>query len=310
MLPMESSQRPNVPRRRRPPPVFSQRETLQLVAMSIALLTVFACILRLRQPGSMNWFFAGEKETLVAASTEAANAPIVNPPERPIDVVHADRGDAKPMPSPLDDVNDRTEREAADRPAIVHLLAKAKRADPAELARASRKDILFANLLDAPQRHRGELVRMQGLLRRAVRWPLEAGNNEAGIAHYFECWIFTEDQRVNPSLLLCTELPPGLSPSATLSERVEVDAYFLKLFVYRADDGNRRVAPLLVGHRLRRSAMPTLADASIPWQAWAVVCMMALAAALLWRMTRSRAAIHARLRRPFDDPSGDQNPFG
>lgn len=292
-------------RQKRPPPVFSHREMVQLVGMVVALLTVLALLARLRQPGSMEWFFAAEPAAMTPPAETRQNA-----------AKHVALAQPKPGPNvdpatPLRDIRDRTSRDAADRAAIMHYLALAAQQPAGELTNSSRRDVLFANLFNEPEKYRGKPVRIHGLLRRAVHWPLDAAKEVVGLDGYYELWIFPEDQRVNPCLILCAELPAGIAPSATLAVQVEIEAYFIKLFVYQADDGARRLAPMLVGRapRLLTPAISTRTLDPLQWTLIAVAALTLLGLALAWRRLAMESAVKSWGARPVIAAGPDQNPF-
>jgi hypothetical protein len=85
----------------------------------------------------------------------------------------------------------------------------------------------------------------------------------AGITDLYEAWIFDESEGVRPYCVVLTELPEGLKPGRLMKVRVAFDACFFKKGDYEADDlpkGQRRVAPLLVGGRLRVLSGPEKED--------------------------------------------------
>jgi hypothetical protein len=70
-----------------------------------------------------------------------------------------------------------------------------------------------------------------------------------GIKLLYEGWIFpeSEDGGANPYCVIFTELPKDVELGERVSYRVVCDAYFFKIYRYKAGADKTRDAPLLIG---------------------------------------------------------------
>jgi hypothetical protein len=195
-------------------------------------------------------------------------------------------------------VQDKTGSRAEESLILQQLLCRAATMDPAELAKQSRRDLLFSNLLHDSDRYRGVPVHRRGVLRSLVLHETDPTTNPYGLSRYYQGWLFTEDQPSNPTTILFSRLPEKLSPGENLSWEISIDAFYLKLFAFRSQDGRIRIAPMLVGyspvlHEASFSATPSL------WQATGVLLALgfAMAGYILWQRRQDRV-FAARLARP------------
>lgn len=307
-------------RRRQPARMFSAREYVHLVAMLAGLGTVIACIVALRRPGSLDWFFSEFKPEISSkAADSVAIVDQIPAAEKPKTQVKAPMDAGRPASecrevdaTLLRSIRDRTARENDDREAILQLLCVAKTRTSERLEAESRKDVLFANLFNEPAKYRGQPVQVKGILRRLVRWDLQAKNNSYGISTYYEAWVFPEDQRVNPCLVLCLQPPTGIVPSDELKENVVVDPYFLKLMVYQADDGRSRIAPLLVGAGLRRQPPQSFRGNGVDRVKLGLIALGVFAAVIAgfgWHRLANRSATKDYLATRLARTTSGESPF-
>jgi hypothetical protein len=156
-------------------------------------------------------------------------------------------------------VRDKTGRRPEESLLIQQLLCRAATIPPAELAKQSRRDILFSNLVHDSDRYRGTPIHRRGILRAIVLHEIDKETNSYGLARYYQGWVFTEDQPTNPTVVLFASLPDGISPGDNLSHEVSIDAYYFKLLAFASRDGKTRFAPMLVGYSpTRRTAGSSL----------------------------------------------------
>ena len=157
--------------------------------------------------------------------------------------------DRKPIPARQDD-----EEEAL---AYADTLAAARRSSALALTKAARRDLSYAQLWEEPEKYRGEIIHVEGRLRRLR--SLDAPDFIAsayGIAKIYEGWVFEpEIYGANPRCVLFTERPQGIEAREELDEHVAFDGYFFKLYRYRAGDGWRD-APLFMAHSLKKILRP------------------------------------------------------
>lgn len=133
---------------------------------------------------------------------------------------------------------------AAEKPAYDAILAKVRHTSPEDLERLAHKDVPFAVLMLDADRYRGEIVTLEGDIRRIN--PL---------VDSFETWLFTADSGLNPYRVVLANLPDGVPLGDELLPpvRARVTGYFFKRFSY-ATANSFHTAPLLLANTLVPSA--------------------------------------------------------
>jgi hypothetical protein len=208
-----------------------------------------------------------------------------------------------------------------DSPAVVaELLVRARQISPGDLERSVRRDLTYAHLLGNPNDYRGQVLHVEGRLKRVHRLAPPSEAVRAGIKEWFEAWIFSESLGPNPWCVVFSEWPDNLPPEWLGRERIEgdhrasIDGYFVQKLRYTARNGNRE-APLLVGRALRVSAGPN-ADARRP--EWLRTGLLALFGwlfmpllGLTWWFHRGDSRTRRRLSRAADFalPPADPRPI-
>jgi hypothetical protein len=172
--------------------------------------------------------------------------------------------------------------------------------------KAARTDVLYYNLFNAPDEYRGEVVRIEGRLRRLVRWRPPPEARERGVSDLYEAWLFNDDSGYgNPFCAVFTELPPGLKPRDKFDPPLPVvfSGYFFKKFRYQGPDKKSRDAPLLIGHTLTvRAGDPAAASAGDNWSEHlgliflgVVATTVCVVVALTWWFRHSDGRVRRRL---------------
>src|SRR5262249_23192247 len=112
-------------------------------------------------------------------------------------------------------------------------------------------NLIYANLFNEPQLHRGKVIHFEGKLKRLARFEPPEKTKLDGVKDGYEGWMFDPERYgANPVCVIFTDLPAGLETGDKLDVRVSIDGYFFKKYRYQADDGTRRDAPLLIGRTL------------------------------------------------------------
>lgn len=220
----------------------------------------------------------------------------------------------------FDTVADGRPLTAADGDAFYATLAAAGRG-PIEPPASSPP---ITDLIDPAQRwfgrHRGDVVALAGICRRATRIeiddPLRVG--QAGIDHYWELFVFVETpllqihDRVHdtyPVVCCVRDLPAGMPTGQALNERVRVSGFGFKRYAYPlphgADGGGtpqRLEVPLIVAHGVRwRPSTPGGGNRAGPTTGLLLAGLGAGAAALAawwWWCGRGRPPVGDRPRLP------------
>jgi hypothetical protein len=133
-----------------------------------------------------------------------------------------------------------------------YVLVHAHKIAPAELAKNSRRDLTFAHLFEESQKYRGQLIHVEGRLKRLRKFDANRAAAKEGVPTIYEGWIFGDHSYGNPYCVIVSELPSDISPGEEFEERVAFDGYFFKRYRYKAGDGWRD-APLLIGRTLSKA---------------------------------------------------------
>lgn len=131
--------------------------------------------------------------------------------------------------------------------AYYELLNHARNLKPAELEAAGLTDVQYINLMDQPNRFRGEPITIHGDLWRLRTFA--ASPNPQGIQNVYEAWIFTADSANHPYRVICTSVPADFEVGDNLRKPVQVTGYFFKREGY-ASNGGMHVAPTLLANSL------------------------------------------------------------
>jgi len=200
-----------------------------------------------------------------------------------------------------------------------YLLIEAHNASAKALAKHARRDLTFTHLWEEPAKYRGQLIHLEGRLRRLQRFDASRFAAKQGVPTLCEGWIFEDGYLANPYCVVVTEVPASIKPGEKLEQRVAFDGYFFKRYRYDAGDGKRE-APLLIGHSLIDlpsapvAADTSLAEGLVPAFLTVLAATVVLALGLSWWFLRGDKQVRARLNKSrqanFVDPSIPQKPDG
>jgi hypothetical protein len=201
-----------------------------------------------------------------------------------------------------------------------------------DLAKHSRREVTWRNLWDDGRAEfRGEIVHVEGRLGR-LDWIGPTEDLKAqGFKNLYQAWIFPPAYGSNPTVVVFTELPPGIEPTGDKElERwkdhnkwVAADGYFFKRYKYRSeekDEKGRNIpkgAPLIIGRSLTVSTMPVETESSQTLKSYSkflvplgivLAVLMIVVALVLGRFFRQGdKQVQARLAKvtgsnPFEQP--------
>lgn len=135
-------------------------------------------------------------------------------------------------------------------------LIAAHRTPEAVMQKYAREDVSYAHLFTQPATYRGEVVKLEGKLRRIRKFEAPATMKDKGIPYLYEGWIFYKTLGANPFCILFTELPKGFRVAEEMEIDVKFAGYFYKKYRYTPADqpagrkNYKREAPLLIGHAI------------------------------------------------------------
>jgi hypothetical protein len=148
--------------------------------------------------------------------------------------------------------------------AYSYLLIQAHKTSLQAFARSARRDLTFAHLWEEPAKYRGQVVHIEGRLRRLRRFDAPRQAADEGVPTIYEGWIFGDVYNSNPYCVIVTEIPSSIPVREKIDDRwVAFDGYFFKRYRYQAGDSLRE-APLLIGRSMTLRSAPAEAEES-PW---------------------------------------------
>lgn len=153
----------------------------------------------------------------------------------------------------------------------------------------------------------GKPVSFRGHARKAISLP--AGENNYGIETLYEIWLFEEDAKGFPVVIVCTELPENFPlnfPETQPLDGVSVRGYFFKLFAYEGQE-NFHAVPLILAKRVEWNP-PVVVSPEFPRWAYVAIAVLGLFVLylILFRSGKSRREL--RQTRERVAAAGD-NPF-
>lgn len=148
----------------------------------------------------------------------------------------------------------------------------------------------------------GNVVSFSGHVRRTVAGP--AGKNEYGFDQLYEVWLFDEESKGYPVIIVCSELPEGFPVDFTDTETIDgvsVRGYFFKLYAYEGGERYHAI-PMILAKTIEWNPPPALSR-SVP--TWAYGIAIGLGIVALWLIIRSN-----RSTKPLRSvPPPEDNPF-
>lgn len=154
--------------------------------------------------------------------------------------------DETPIQTPLID-----DLEAS---AYIRVVQMAYQTDAGAFRASARKELTYADLMRQPKTNRGEVVQAQGRLRRLRKIPPPLALRELGVSELYEGWIFQELYGANPTCVIFTTLPAGLSIFEKDDIPVSFQGYFFKKYRYRTASSSKDLAwkdaPLIIGRTI------------------------------------------------------------
>ena len=171
----------------------------------------------------------------------------------------------------LDQVEDNAmTSKRNDMQAWFGLFDRLRRSDDADVNADSVGPVSYVQLFEQPDFYRGKVVTVFGEVRGAYWVP--APQNALGIERYYVFWIRPQDGSNNPIAVYALDKPAGFpeihqqnedSDKEIWKEPVEVNAYFLKKWVYLSQDSGR-LTPLLLAKSLDWKPIEPPAAAELP----------------------------------------------
>ncbi|MGI9457231.1 MAG: hypothetical protein ACR2NU_11765 [Aeoliella sp.] len=177
------------------------------------------------------------------------------------------------------------------------------------LKQANEERYSVAPFFNDPAGQVGQIASFDGVCRRAVRIVLDDDTTAAaaGVDHYYELDVFTDDSQHMPIVFCMLEIPPGFLVGENLHEPVRVAGFFFKSWRYstrRSGDDRQRTFPLFIG----RAPLRIIDSKESPLWGWIAglgfVGLIAVVWLTQWRLARSDRAFAegtiARMQEPIE----------
>jgi hypothetical protein len=287
--------------------------------MILAVGVVLILLDRARQPGALGWLDALvapadvgtgnaiDSRLAAAAPRESADGfviPKTQPGEKtdqPSTPASGTRFFPGVKPEWFTVIRDNTPSSQAEQSCTLPLLDILQRTDLDKLRAASVGRITYAQLFRQPGEYRGQLVTISGTIRAAHR--VELPKNEYGIREYRQVWLYPIDNRFQPIVVYCLDLPKGFPTGDKVSEQGELTGFFLKRWAYSAKN-DMYVAPTILAKTLDWQRRPIARQAEpvdLGWIAFAIAVAAVLAMLTAWLIyVRTRPTPPASPDRPLD----------
>ncbi len=273
----------------------------RLLTPILLLIIVSMIYTQAKDARNWRWLVAQEKE--LEAEKPAATPKPKLWKEVVIDVPHD--GNPEELATSrmqLQAVTDKRPLEGLEMPSYYRLL-KWARAQPFEdLEVRAKRNPVYSQFFESPDKHRGQLFRLRLHVRRIVEHE-DLPQNSAEARKVYELWGFTDESKDHPFAIVVPEIPSWFKVGGEVEEECVAVGYFFKLLAYEAFHTNR-AAPLLMGRMRPLSGPPKKAKAEggsmLDFAITAAV--LSLAGSLVWLALRSRKpTAKARITKGADE---------
>ncbi len=106
---------------------------------------------------------------------------------------------------------------------------------------------IFVDLFQNPELWQGELVTLQGYVRRVLSHPADPALFNGQSLH--ELWLYTRDSQHIPTVVVTPTLPGDFPLNADLVDSITVTGCFYRMYVYKGQSETRQ-APLVLAGRI------------------------------------------------------------
>jgi hypothetical protein len=168
------------------------------------------------------------------------------------------------------------------------LLRWARSQSFADMRSHARREVLYTQLWQQPEKYRGQLISLRVHLVRSLEYEVPA--NPAGFKQVCEVWAWTDESQSFPYVAVLVERPSALKLGENIGQDGNFVGYFLKTMAYTDKQGERRASPLLLGRlqldQRRAPATSQPSDLVAFWQTMAVGGAVLLLGGASWYWRR------------------------
>lgn len=251
-----------------PPDYFSRAVQSRLLMLTGMLLLVMIMAQRAGQPETWAWMWNGQNRIL----KDETPLPVGQDQWHP----NLDR-------SLLTSVKDNTHFRQVERASWSHLIQLLHESPVSELQSYSLGPTSYLQLNRQTNEYRGRLVDIRGTVRRAHR--LAAPDNEAGVRHYWQCWLFTENGPSRPIVVYVLDVPVDFSGGMQIDVPATLTGFVYKRWAFQSAE-QLTVAPVVIAKKIANilttpTTLEPLAKERVPAQMPLVIAVTGLAAVVV-----------------------------
>lgn len=278
----------------RPRPTFASYGNLRIMSMILMLAVIAMLYQRTADPKTWTWLAAfDDSHEIPGASAPGGKLPV--DPAQPFEETivptpgATDPEEQDAAREEFQALADRAPLDGVEMPAYWRLMRWSRGQSFAELEQNARRDLLFTQVYEQPEKHRGQLIRLRLHVKRTLSH--EAPQNSAGVKTVYEAWGWTEESRSFPYLVVFSDLPPQMPLGPDIHEEAVFVGYFMKIMSYQAYD-SARGAPLLVGrlqwipNPARAALQDRSSDYFVPTAIGGGLLILAIVGSWFWRARR------------------------
>jgi hypothetical protein len=301
--------------------MFRGNELPRLMTMLAMLAVLFMLIQRARDPGMWKWLVddsgggaSRPAETQTPTSQAKPSTPSRQtakkevPPPLATGPTDQDPDEASAVAEEFQAVTDGTlEIQVEEMKSYKRILDWVRHQPFALLAKRARRDLVFNDLYNTPDKYRGQLVALDLNVRRVLKYDFEG-------QRVYEVWGWTTESKTWLYVAVVLDLPQGMPIGADVYEKARLAGYFFKLQGYHEAGAKPHAKPLRTPLLLGRLEWePTVEPVvqSSDW-GWGLVLLGILAAVLVIRVgllmvgkTRRKTAAATPVVKPLQPPAAD-----
>src|SRR5215469_9815097 len=226
---------------------FTGREFSRLSGAIMMLVILVMLITTASRPSTWTWL-TGERDEPAAAPPERADEPAKSAWQETIVLGPTgadDEEEQEALKKELEIVSDKAALSREEMFSYWRLLRWARSQSFADMRSHARRDVLYTQLWEQPEKYRGQLISLRLHLVRSLEHK-ETGN-PAGFQQTYEVWAWTDESQTFPYVAVLVERPGGLKLGENVGQDGNFVGYFLKTMAYTDKQGERRASPLLLG---------------------------------------------------------------
>ena len=305
-----------------PPSMFRGNELMRLMTMLVMLGVLLLLIVRSGDPNTWAWLVsdsgAGNPRTSSASSDtmnveQTPKPPIENKSVESNNIVPAGNdketspasgGPTDQDPEEVDAIQEQFQAVSdgkiniapEEMPAYNRLLRWAESQTLAEMRRRAKKDVVFTQFYQSPEKYRGQLFELELNARRILKYE----HNDMTL---HEVWGWTAESRSWPYVGVVVNLPKVMPIGPDVYEKTTLVGYFFKMQGYMEAGAKPHAAPLqaplFVGRLIWYSAAKPQVNSS-DWS-WGIFL---LAGFVIFLIIRWWLLLRANRRPSFTPPAG------